>query len=430
MSALCRDCLAEQAPGQRRCAACGSPRLLSHPERDRLAIAHIDCDAFYAAIEKRDDPSLADRPVIVGGGRRGVVSTACYIARISGVRSAMPMFKALEACPDAVVIRPDMEKYVRVGRQVRAMMLELTPAVEPVSIDEAFLDLTGTERLHGASPAVTLARFSMRVEREVGIGVSIGLSDAKFLAKIASDLDKPRGFSILGRAEAPAFLAAKPVTILPGIGQSARARLADLGVRLVGDLGRADPGRLHAALGRDAGRLLALARGDDPRPVRSRREAKGVSAETTLQADLSSFAALRPVLWRLCERLSGRLKTAGLAGQSVTLKLKDTGFRLRTRTRGGLPATQLAARLFAEGEAMLREACDGTPFRLVGIGAGDLCEAVHADRGDLVDGATVEAARREAALDKVRARFGAGAIQRGLGFTPRPEKPAAKEPTR
>ncbi|WP_430911027.1 DNA polymerase IV [Methylobacterium sp. sgz302541] len=421
MRPLCRDCLSEQGEGARRCAACGSPRLIVHPERDRLAIAHVDCDAFYAAVEKRDDPTLRDRPVIVGGGRRGVVSTACYIARISGVHSAMPMFKALAACPDAVVIRPDMEKYVRVGRQVRAMMLDLTPAIEPVSIDEAFLDLSGTERLHGASPALTLARFSARVEREIGISVSIGLSDTKFLAKIASDLDKPRGFSILGRAEAEAFLADKPVTILPGIGQSARARLAGLGIVRVGDILRADPRRLHEALGRDAARLLALARGEDERQVRTHREAKTVSAETTLPADLASFAALRPVLWRLCEKVSGRLKKGDVAGASITLKLKDGGFRLRTRTRGGLPPTQLAGRLFAEGEAMLREACDGTPFRLVGIGAGDLCDAVHADRGDLVDEGTAETARREAALDRVREKFGAGAIQRGLVFSPATE---------
>lgn len=418
MRPFCRDCLAEAAEGARRCAACGSPRLLVHPERDRLSIAHVDCDAFYAAVEKRDDPSLRDKPVIVGGGRRGVVSTACYIARISGVRSAMPMFKALEACPDAVVIRPDMEKYVRVGRQVRAMMFELTPAVEPVSIDEAFLDLSGTERVHGASPALTLARFSARVEREVGIGVSIGLSDTKFLAKIASDLDKPRGFSILGRAEAEEFLAEKPVTILPGIGQSAAARLAEFGVRRVGDLPRADPRRLHAALGRDASRLLALARGEASRPVRSQREAKGVSAETTLQADLAGFEALRPILWRLCERVSSRLKKANVAGTTVTLKLKDSGFRLRTRSRGGLPPTQLAGRLFSEGEAMLREACDGTPFRLIGIGMGELCDAALADRGDLVDTGTADIARREAALDRVREKFGAGAIQRGLVFAP------------
>ncbi len=417
MSPFCRDCLTTQSEGARRCRACGSPRLVDHPARDRLTIAHVDCDAFYAAVEKRDDPSLRDRPLIVGGGKRGVVATACYLARISGVRSAMPMFEALKRCPDAVVIKPDMEKYARVGREVRAMMLALTPLVEPVSIDEAFLDLSGTERLHGASPALTLARFAARVEAEIGITVSVGLSVNKFLAKIASDLDKPRGFSIIAGEDAVAFLSERPVGILPGIGDSARNRLAGLNVHRVGDLTRVGAERLQGALGRDALRLMALAEGRDGRPVRPTREAKSVSAETTFAADIARFDELRPILWRLCERVSSRLKRSELAAGSVTLKLKDARFRLRTRTRGGLPPTQLAESLFRAGEPMLRAACDGTPFRLIGIGGGDLCAGLHADRGDLADQGIERLARREAALDRVREKFGAGAIQRGLVFT-------------
>ncbi|MGN6536984.1 MAG: DNA polymerase IV, partial [Mesorhizobium sp.] len=188
---FCRDCLRLQSGPVRRCERCGSPRLARHAELYRLHLAHIDCDAFYAAVEKRDNPALRDKPVIIGGGKRGVVSTACYIARIQGVRSAMPMFKALEACPEAIVIKPDMEKYVRVGREVRAMMQALTPLVEPISIDEAYLDLAGTERLHGLPPALVLARFARAVEKDIGITVSAGLSYCKFLAKIASDFRKP-----------------------------------------------------------------------------------------------------------------------------------------------------------------------------------------------------------------------------------------------
>lgn len=419
MKPFCRDCLTEQSPGIQRCAGCGSPRLLLHPERDRLTIAHIDCDAFYAAIEKRDDPALRDRPVIVGGAKRGVVSTACYLARISGIHSAMPMFQALRLCPDAIVLKPNMEKYVAVGRQIRAMMLELTPAVEPVSIDEAFLDLSGTERLHGASPAITLVRFACRVEKEIGVTVSVGLSANKYLAKIASDLDKPRGFSIIGAEEAAQFLKDRQIGILPGIGASSRERLAALGVRLIGDLARADPKRLHAALGRDAERLLALAAGRDSRPVRPTREAKGVSSETTFSSDLASFEAMRPILWQLCERVSLRLKRSNLAAGSVTLKLKDTQFRLRTRTRGGISPTQLADRLFRQSETLLKESCDGTAYRLIGIGTSDLCAAIHADRGDLVDHEVAALARREAALDRLRERFGTGTVQRGLVFKPR-----------
>src|SRR5919107_3368226 len=232
---VCRDCLAVSDgpfPGA-RCPSCGSPRTLAHPERDALSIAHVDCDAFFAAVEKRDDPSLRDRPVIVGGGKRGVVATACYVARTFGIHSAMPMFKALRACPHAVVIPPDIGKYSAVGREVRRLMLELTPLVEPVSIDEAFLDLSGTERLHHASPAVTLLRFADRVEREIGITVSVGLSCNKFLAKIASDLEKPRGFSLIGRGEVAAFLENRPVGIIPGVGAAAQARLAKAGITLI-----------------------------------------------------------------------------------------------------------------------------------------------------------------------------------------------------
>src|SRR5690606_31609317 len=233
---FCRDCLTLQHDSGQRCERCGSPRLVRHPELYRLHLAHIDCDAFYAAIEKRDNPSLRDRPVIIGGGKRGVVSTACYIARIKGVRSAMPMFKALEACPEAIVIKPDMEKYVAVGREVRAMMQALTPLVEPVSIDEAFLDLTGTARLHGRPAAFVLADFAARVERDIGITVSVGLSYSKFLAKIASDMNKPRGFAAIGRAEAPSFLAGQPVTLIWGVGKAFAETLARDGIRSIGQL--------------------------------------------------------------------------------------------------------------------------------------------------------------------------------------------------
>jgi DNA polymerase IV len=412
----CRDCLHEGDGGPAgRCPACGSPRTLRHPERDALAIAHIDCDAFFAAIEKRDDPGLVDKPVIIGGGKRGVVATACYVARTYGIRSAMPMFKALKACPHAVVIRPDIDKYSRVGREVRRLMLELTPLVEPLSIDEAFLDLTGTERLHHASPAVTLVRFARKVEQEVGITVSVGLSYNKFLAKIASDLDKPRGFSVIGRTEAAAFLAERPVTIIPGIGGAAQARLAKAGITLIRHLREAPADRL-AALGRDAERLRRLARGEDDRPVSPEHETKSVSAETTFERDLTSFEDLQPILWRLCERVALRLKRADLAGRSVTLKLKDSGFRLRTRTRSGLPATQLAGRLFEPARALLQGECDGSAFRLIGVAAADLCEGAEADRGDLADIAVVREVKREAAVDRLREKFGRDAVQKGLAF--------------
>ncbi|MGA8602558.1 MAG: DNA polymerase IV [Beijerinckiaceae bacterium] len=414
---LCRDCLIAGPSPNGRCAACGSPRLLVHPELGTLSIAHIDCDAFYAAIEKRDDSSLADKPLIVGGGKRGVVATACYIARTYGVHSAMPMFKALAACPNAIVIRPDMQKYARVGREVRALLFELTPLVEPLSIDEAFVDLTGTDRLHRASAAETLTRFACRVEQEIGISVSIGLSYCKFLAKIASDFDKPRGFSVLGRAEAKAFLADKPVRLIWGIGKVAETRLAKAGFRTIGDLQRRSEIEVMKLLGDEGRRLWRLANGIDDRGVNPERETKGISAETTFDADYADAQTLRPILFRLCERVAKRLKAADLAGRSVTLKLKSSDFRLRTRSRSGLPATQLASRLFDNADALLKPELDGTRYRLIGIGAGDLVDAAEADHGDLAgDTAIARVKSREAAVDTLREKFGAQAVVRGLAL--------------
>ncbi|PVE22320.1 DNA polymerase IV [Microvirga sp. KLBC 81] len=420
---FCRDCLNLAAsPLAERCGACGSPRLLRHKERDTLSIAHVDCDAFFAAVEKRDDPSLADKPVIIGGGKRGVVSTACYVARTYGVRSAMPMFQALKLCPHAVVIPPNGEKYRKAGYEVRELMLELTPLVEPVSIDEAFLDLTGTERLHHGSPALTLARFAHKVEKEIGITISVGLSYNKFLAKIASDFQKPRGFSIIGREEAPGFLADKPVGIIPGIGASAQARLAKVGVTQIAHLRDVPLKTLFEALGRDAQRLSRLAWGEDTRRVTPERETKSISAETTFDADLKSFDDLEPILWRLSEKVSRRLKAAGLAGRSVTLKLKDRDFRLLTRTRSGLPATQLAARLFEPARQLLKTSCDGTAYRLIGIGAADLCDAAEADKGDLADQSVIKQAQMESAIDKIRDKFGAAALQKGIALRNKPQR--------
>ncbi|MFC5508406.1 DNA polymerase IV [Bosea massiliensis] len=416
---LCRDCLRDHDGDEaepRRCPACGSPRLLRHPERDSLSLAHIDCDAFYAAVEKRDDPSLIDKPVIIGGGKRGVVSTACYIARTYGVRSAMPMFKALKACPEAVVVKPDMAKYVAVGRQVRRLMQELTPLVEPISIDEAFLDLAGTELLHHASPAVTLARFARRIEQEIGITVSVGLSYAKFLAKVASDMDKPRGFSVIGRAEAVSFLASKPVGLIPGIGQASAAKLAGAGFRLIGDLREAPVDKLFRLAGKDGPRLKNLANGIDPRRVTPERETKSVSSETTLDVDLSRFEELEPVLWRLCEKTSKRLKHQELAGRTITLKLKTADFHSITRATRLPEPTQLAARLFAAGRELLRRECTGPRYRLIGIGASDLTGPEDADHGDLADVATPRLKAMEGALDALRARFGDAAIGKGLSL--------------
>jgi DNA polymerase-4 len=414
--ALCRDCQQETPGAARRCQACGSPRLLRHEERDRLAVAHVDCDAFYAAVEKRDDPALRDRPLIIGGGKRGVVSTACYIARTYGVRSAMPMFKALEACPEAVVIPPNMAKYAAVGREVRRFMLELTPLVEPMSIDEAFLDLAGTERLHGASPARSLSRFAERVEREIGITVSIGLSYCKFLAKVASDLDKPRGFSLIGQGEVLAFLRDRPVGLIWGVGSVAQQRLAKDGILTIGDLQNRDEADLLRRYGAEGTRLWRLARGIDTRPVTPERETKSISAETTFERDIADAETLARVLYGLCEKVAARSRKQELAGASITLKLKTADFRLLTRSRAGLAPTQLTGRIFACARELLDKAVDGTRYRLIGVGLGDLRPAGEADRGDLLDTGIAREKATEAAVDRLREKFGPGAIVKGIVF--------------
>ncbi|WP_349357301.1 DNA polymerase IV [Stappia sp.] len=420
--ALCRDCGARPPETARRCPSCGSPRLIAHAELDALAIAHIDCDAFYASVEKRDNPELADKPVIVGGGQRGVVSTCCYIARIHGVRSAMPMFKARQACPDAVIIRPDMAKYARVGREIRERMRALTPLVEPLSIDEAFLDLTGTERLHHASPAETLARFAREVEAEVGVSVSVGLAANKFLAKIASDLDKPRGFAVIGAGEAAAFLADKPIGLIWGVGKVFQKKLADDGLRTIGQLQALDATDLARRYGAMGLRLATLAHGRDDRRVSPTRDVKSVSNETTFDTDIADFDRLRALLRRLSEEVSERLKHADLAGRTVTLKLKTADFRILTRARSLSAPTQLADRIFRAGEDLLRGEADGRRFRLIGIGVSDFADPVHADPDDLVDPAAGQRARAERAVDALRSRFGRAAVELGLTKAGDPRK--------
>lgn len=410
---FCRDCLSDAADSATRCAACRSPRLARHPELHSLTIAHVDCDAFYATVEKRDNPAIADKPVVVGGGTRGVVAAACYVARTYGVRSAMPMFEAKRRCPDAIVIKPNMAKYVQVGREVRRAMFALTPLVEPLSIDEAFLDLSGTERLHGKSAAKALAGFATTVERNLGITVSIGLSANKFLAKIASDLDKPRGFAVLGATEAVSFLASKPVGFIYGVGAVSAAKLAADGFRTIADLQRADEHDLMRRYGEEGLRLWRLARGIDGRSVNPERDTKSVSAETTFNHDISEFRPLEQYLWDLTERVSARLKANALAGSTVTLKLKSADFKIRTRARALGAPTQLASRIFAAGRDLLTHEVGATRFRLIGIGVSNLEDATGDDLADLIDRRAAEA---EHAVDRLRSKFGRDAVVKGLAL--------------
>ncbi len=413
MPVLCRDCLHMFDAGP-RCPACGRPRVLTHPELNDLSIAHMDCDAFYASVEKRDNPELRDKPVIIGGGRRGVVSTACYIARVKGVRSAMPMFQALKLCPEAVVVKGRMDAYAEASRAIRAMMDDLTPVVEPLSLDEAFLDLTGTARLHGKPPAAMLAGLVNRMEDELGLTGSIGLSHNKFLAKVASDLDKPRGFSIIGKAETPAFLKDKPVRLIWGVGQQGQAALDKAGVRTFSDLLRWDKVDLVARFGAMGERLWHLARGEDHRRISAHAPVKSISNETTFGEDTNAAELLDGHIWRLAENVADRAKARDLAGRVVTLKLKRANHRILTRQSSLTDATQIADRIYRTARALFDQVGDEGPYRLIGVGISHLVAAGEADTGgDLLDPQARTRAEAERASDKIREKFGSDAIIKG-----------------
>ena len=413
MPALCRDCLTEFDLGS-RCPACGRPRIVRHAELWDLSIAHMDCDAFYASVEKRENPELADKPVIIGGGKRGVVSTACYVARIRGVRSAMPMFQALKLCPDAVVLKPRMALYADVSRRIRAMMEDLTPAIEPLSLDEAFLDLSGTARLHGHPPAVMMARLVKRMRDELGVTGSVGLSHNKFLAKIASDLDKPHRFSVIGRAETQEFLRPRPVRLIWGVGLASQEALERAGIRTFEDLLRWDQRDLVARFGGMGDRLWHLARGQDHRRVTRDSPIKSISNETTFAEDTADPDLLDGHLWRMCEKVSDRAKAKGLAGRVVTLKVKRSDFRTLTRRQSLTDATQMADRIYRTARALLDPLGKEGPWRLLGAGISELVPADQADRGgDLLDPDAGKRAAAERATDAIRAKFGDDAIVKG-----------------
>ena len=413
MPALCRDCLHPFETGS-RCPACRSPRVLSHPELFSLSIAHMDCDAFYASVEKREDPSLADKPVIIGGRHRGVVSTACYVARIRGVRSAMPMFQALKLCPDAVVLKPRMSLYAEVSKQIRTMMEELTPAVQPLSLDEAFLDLSGTERLHGAPPAVMLARLVRRMKDELGLTGSIGLSHNKFLAKVASDLDKPRGFRVIGKAETPDFLRDQPVRLIWGIGPASQEALDRAGIRTFADLLRWDRTALHARFGSMGERLWHLARGEDHRRVSAHEPVKSISSETTFDADTADPDILDGHIWRMAEKTADRAKARGLAGRVVTLKVKKADHAIITRRLSLREPAQLADTIYRTARGLYEQVAGEGPFRLLGCGISQLVpETEVSAAGDLLDPGARQRGEAERAADRIRARFGPDAIVKG-----------------
>ena len=416
----CRDC-ETAVPAGKTCKSCGGQNSISHPEIAELSIAHVDCDAFYASIEKRDNPDIAHRPVIVGGGTRGVVSAACYMARMYGVHSAMPMFKALKACPDAVVVRPTMGKYSTEGRKIKDMMLNLTPLVEPLSIDEAFLDLTGTEKLHGKTPAQSLIKLQNDILEQIGVTVSVGLSYNKFLAKTASDLDKPHGFALLGQADAQEFLSDKPVSFIFGVGPSFARSLGKVGIQTIADVRKREDTDMMKRFGEAGLRLARLARAEDYRPVNPVSERKSVSAETTFFEDISDPDVLKDKLWLLCVKTADRAKAKNIAGRVVTLKLKTQQFETVTRRRTLAQPVQLADTIFHTLEPLLEKEANGRKFRLLGAGISGLSDPVG-DAGDLLDPTAFKRGIAERASDQARAKFGKDAIMKGRELRTKKQK--------
>jgi len=367
------------------CPRCQGHELVQHRELRALDIAHVDCDAFYASVEKRDDPTLEDRALIIGhAGGRGVVTTACYLARQSGARSAMPMYKALELCPDAVVMPPNMAKYKEVSDQIRSLFLEATQNFEPVSLDEAYLDLCPDHIADDTVlPAVALARLASAVRRDVGVTVSVGLSYNKFLAKLASDLDKPAGFSVIGRREAQAFLEPLPITKINGVGRATAERLQRAGILTIADLREHPEEELIALVGRFGRRLAGYARGQDAREVSTSRASKSISAETTFRKDTASAVELIEIAARLCERLETQLARKSMSGATIVLKLKTHDFKTLTRSRQLPHPTQQAATLLEHTRSLIESVADGRLFRLIGVGVSDIRPASEADPPDL-----------------------------------------------
>ena len=419
---LCRDCGSAGFVGAPDppydCGECHSRNIRSHPELFDLTIAHIDCDAFYASIEKRDNPDLSHKPVIVGGGDRGVVAAACYIARRYGVRSAMPTWQALKRCPEAVVIKPRMAHYTKVSRQVRNHMLSLTPLVQPISIDEAFLDLSGTQKYHKCSPAEALMRLQKHIYADIGITVSIGLGPNKSIAKMASDRDKPDGFFVIGVAEAETWLAPQPVSVLFGIGKATIKKLHRAGYHSCADLVAADERLLAAVLGSQTRQIMALAKGIDQRPVTPERAPKSVSNETTFSRDLSDFTDLEAALERLCSKLAKRLKASQLTGATVTLKLKRSDHRIITRSYSLDTPTNKAHILFDVGRRLLAsETKKQISYRLLGIGVSHLDHMTTQTLFDHNGGFDDKRNRLEAAMDQLQGKLGDRIIQSGRQFS-------------
>ncbi len=382
------------------------------------SILHVDMDAFYASVEERDRPELAGRPVIVGGtGGRGVVAAANYVVRRFGVRSAMPMREALKRCPEAVCIPPRMGRYQQVSQQVFAIFRDATPLVEGLSLDEAFLDVTGSERLLGGAEAIGIA-IRRRIREQTGLAASVGIASNKLLAKIASDLGKPDGLYKIDAADVHRILDPLPVERLFGIGPKTLPAVHAAGIRSCGELRRADEATLWRALGRQGRAMRDRAAGLDDRPVVPDRDEKSISAEETFATDLGDIAALQRELLRLADRTATRLRAQGLAAACVTVKIRRSDFTTYTRQRSFQPPSQDTALIHRFAAALLEEWRRLNPrqaVRLLGVGVSDLQPSAQSD---LFAATPAKESRLDHAVDDIRRRFGSALLTRASLLPP------------
>jgi len=373
-------------------------------------IAHVDMDAFYASVEQRDRPDLRGLPVIVGAspGGRGVVSAASYEARRFGVRSAMPISRAVRLCPQGVYLPVDMDKYQRVSAEIMAILREFSPLVEPVSVDEAFIDLAGTETLFGP-PAEAVRTIKTRIRAETGLTASAGLAANKFVAKVASDLRKPDGLVIVPAGTEASFLAPLPVERLWGVGRVLAEALASMGIATIGQLQGMPPSTLGRRFGEHGRHLHDLAFGRDERTVEPSTAAKSIGAETTFGVDCTDAERIRRTLRRHAERVARQLREERLSAARVTLKLRFADFRTLTRSHTGDP-TRDGLELYRRALAMLDREGVSEPVRLIGLSASSLGPG---DQGQLplLDPVAVRRDRLGPVVDRLTARFGEGAVK-------------------
>jgi DNA polymerase-4 len=378
-------------------------------------ILHIDMDAFYASVEQLDQPSLKGQCVIVGGSsRRGVVSAASYEARRFGVRSAMPIFQARQLCPQGVFLQPRMERYRQLSRQVMSILQEFSPLVEPVSIDEAFMDLAGTESLYGP-PADLASTLKQKVRDSLRLTCSVGVAPNRFLAKIASDFNKPDGLTVIAPERVQEFIERLPIAKVPGVGPKTQARVAKLGIRFLGDIRKFPEAVLRASFGSYGTRLYELAHGIDPTPVTPDSAAKSVSSECTLEEDTLEKSALARCLLEQAEQVAADLRVEGVKARIVVLKIKHADFKLYSRRMTFTPATHSSKELYQYALRLLKDYRLTQKIRLIGLGATGFVPAEAPRQQELF---AAEGMSREGwetvdkTMAKIRSKFGDGVIRR------------------